>query len=174
MPSQNKAEFKSFYQKHIDRVYRFVYFRVQNNVEVAEDLTSEIFMKALKAFEKYDPAKSESAWIMTIARNHLINYYRDRKESVDIDEMEYHLEGSDAREDEVIKDDVFRLHEAMNRLKPSERKLLELKHLQGFRFKEIGEMLQKTPGACRIEAHRAMKKLKAVLNNEYDFPKETI
>ena len=158
-----KADFKGFYEKHIDRVYRFVYFRVKNNTEVAEDLTSEIFTKALKAFAKYDPEKSETAWIMTIARNHLINHWRDQKEQIDIEDVKYHLEGSDARIDEVIEDDKRRLYVSLNELSRKNRELVELKYIQGYRYKEIGEVLGKTAGAVRVESHRAMKKLKTIM-----------
>lgn len=171
--SMQKADFKAFYDKHFDRVYRFVYFRVRNNVEVAEDLTSEIFIKALANFAKYDPEKSESAWILTIARNHVINHYRDQKESVDIDDMEFSLVGSDARKDEVVKDDERRLRDALDQLEKKDREIIELKHLMGYRFKEIGSLLGKSPGSCRIDAHRAMKKLKEILNETYDVPAKT-
>lgn len=163
-----RADFKAFYNKHFDRVYRFVFFRVSGNEEVAQDLTSEIFMRALKHFAKYDPAKSETAWIMTIARNHVINHYRDTKHHTDLEEVKFTLEGSDAREDEVAKDDKRRLLEALNELNEEERQVIEMKHLQGYRFKEIAEALGKSAGACRIEAHRAMKKLKEILTKQYD------
>lgn len=169
----HKADFKAFYDRHFDRVYRFVYFRVRNNEEVAQDLTSEIFIKALKHFAKYDPERSESAWIMTIARNHVINHYRDQKQHVDLEDVKYSLEGSDGRKDEVIEDDKRILCEAMNQLSAKDREMIELKHLQGYRFKEIAEIVGKSPGACRIDAHRAMKKLKQLLNNSYDIPGET-
>lgn len=158
-----KAEFKAFYSKHFDQVYRFVFFRVRSNDEVAQDLTSEIFMKALKAYAKYDPNKSQTAWIMTIARNHVINHYRDSKEAFDIDDIKFSLEGADGREDEMIEDDKRRLYDALNKLDPGEREVIEMKHLHGYRFKDIGEALGKTAGACRVEAHRAMKKLKKIL-----------
>lgn len=163
-----KADFKAFYNKHFDRVYRFVFFRVRGNADVAQDLTSEVFMKALKHFAKYDPARSETAWIMTIARNHVINHYRDSKAHIDIEEIKFSLEGSDAREDEEVNDDKRRLLDALNELQEEERQVVEMKHLQGYRFKEIAEVLGKSAGACRIEAHRAMKKLKKILTKRYD------
>jgi len=54
------------------------------NKEIAEDLTSEIFLKALKNFATYNPDISQVAWIMTIARNHVINHWRDQKEVIDV------------------------------------------------------------------------------------------
>jgi len=76
-----KGSFEAFYNKNLDRIYRYVFFRVGRNRDVCEDLVSEIFMKALKHFEKYDPDISESAWIYRIAHNHLANHFRDTKQS---------------------------------------------------------------------------------------------
>ncbi|TAL19526.1 sigma-70 family RNA polymerase sigma factor, partial [Patescibacteria group bacterium] len=71
----NPEKFRKFYETHFNKIYRFVLFRVGNR-ELAEDLVSEIFVKALKAFPSYDESRSRSSWIFTIARNHLINHYR--------------------------------------------------------------------------------------------------
>ena len=148
-------------------MYRFVLFRVYQNVEVTEDLTSEIFMKALKHFEKYDPKKSEKAWIMTIARNHVINYYRDRKEVSDIDELAFKIEGVDGQEFEFQEDDKRHIYAALGQLSVKDRALVEMKYLQGYRYKDMAEILAKTPGSVRVETHRAMKKLKVIMEPQY-------
>lgn len=163
-----KADFRRFYEHHVDRVFRFILFRVGQNREVAEDLTSEVFIKALNSFEKYDPDKSQTAWIMTIARNHLINHYRDKKEQIDIDDVAFELVGTDGRHETVVTDDRRCLYEALEHLDQHERRLIELKYLEGFRYQEIAGLIGKTAGAARIEAHRAMKKLKEIFNKKYE------
>lgn len=155
-------------------MYRFLFFRVYQNVDVAEDLTSEVFMKALKAYETYDPNKSQKAWIMTIARNHLINYYRDRKETTDIDEIAFKIEGVDGKEFEFAQDDIRQIHDALSQMEPKDRDLIELKYLQGYRYKEIASMYAKTPGAVRVETFRAMKKLKVIIEPRYAESEEKI
>jgi len=162
-----KADFHHFYNTHFERVYRFVYFRVRMNKEVAEDITSEIFLKALKHFASYDPKQSHTAWIMTIARNTVINHYRDQKQIVDIDELAFALPGADGRDEATAADDARQLCEAMSLLRPKEREILELKYIEGYRYKEIGELLGKSAGAARIEAHRAMRNLKKILEKTY-------
>lgn len=153
----NKTDFKRFYKKHVDAVYRFVFFRVGMNKEVAEDLTSEIFMKALRAFAAYDPKKSESAWIHTIARNHLKNHYRDQKKTEDLDDFQIGYDGVKA-EEEI--DEIRELKGQLAKLEKKDRRLLEMKYVQGYKYREIAEILKKSTGAVRVEAHRALKKLK--------------
>ena len=161
----HKDEFHLFYETHFDRVYRFLYFRVAQNKEVAEDLTSEIFMKALKSFDKYDPKRSQIAWIMTISRNHLYNHYRDRKEHTDIEVVQFSLEGVDGREEAELTDDVRVLYEMLDTLNDKERRLVEMKHIQGYRYKEIAEIEGRSSGTIRVEVHRAMKKLRLLPQN---------
>ena len=152
-----KSDFHGFYDTHFERVYRFVFFRVRMNKEIAEDITSEIFLKALKHYAGYDPKQSHTAWIMTIARNTVINHYRDTKATTDIDELAFMLPGLDGREEVTLEDDQWRLCQAMKKLKPKDRRVIELKYIEGYRYKEIAEILGKSAGAARIEAHRDRK-----------------
>ncbi|MDP2631254.1 MAG: sigma-70 family RNA polymerase sigma factor [Candidatus Uhrbacteria bacterium] len=161
-----KSSFNQFYRKHFDGVYRFVFYRVKMNKEVAEDLTSEIFIKALCNFSKFDPNISQVAWIMTIARNHVINHWRDQKEVIDIDQIAFKMEGADGRKELENIDDAMRLYSALNKLCKEDREIIELKYLLGYRYKEIGEIICKSAGAARIDAHRAMKKLRSVFETE--------
>jgi RNA polymerase sigma-70 factor (ECF subfamily) len=83
-----KKDFLAFYRAHVERIYKFVYFRVGSNKETAEDLVQDIFLKAYEAHDRYDPEKSLSAWIFTIARNTVINHYAKRKADVTLEEIE--------------------------------------------------------------------------------------
>jgi len=163
-----KSDFKRFYHKHFDRVYRFVLFRVNMNKEVAEDLTSEIFMKALEHFASYDPERSQTAWIMTIARNRVMNHWRDSKNHVDIDDLVFCLEGSDGSQDAESRDDIKQVQKALRTLDPKDRQLIEMKHLLGYRYKEMQEVLGTKAATLRVETHRAMKKLKELLTSVYE------
>lgn len=157
-----KREFEQFYNKNVDRIYRFVFFRVQNT-SVAEDLTSEIFMKALKAFERYDEKVSKSAWIYTIARNHLANYYRDQKPAVDIEEVAYGLVGERGEETMEKQSDQMLLAKALDELSLEERRLVTMKHLEGYSYKEMAEILERGDQALKVATHRAMNKLRGVM-----------
>ena len=160
-----KPTFETFYTLHLDRVYRFLYFRVGMRRELAEDLTSEVFTKALAHYDRYDPTQSQSAWIMTIARNHLFNYFRDRKEEVDLEEVAFRIPDERAPGPDLI--DHERLLAALCQLSPEERQLVEMKHLEGYPHQEIAEALGKSPGAVRVELHRAMNKLKSLFKDWY-------
>lgn len=155
------AEFESFYRANVDRIYRYVFFRVGQSHETAEDLVSEIFLKAFTHFEKYDPAISKSAWIYRIAHNRLANHYRDTKVASDIDDMADMLPGEDGRRALEQIGDRKQLQELLNQLEDSEREVVMMKYLEGYSYKEMAEILEKSVDALKVATHRAMKKLKS-------------
>lgn len=171
MPA-TKRTFEEFYQEHLNKVYRFIFFRCAGNKEVTEDLVSEIFLKALEHFADYDPARSNSAWIMTIAKNHLKNHWRNRKptdplpgEAVDGEDTE-----GDARwfksafanwKGDMKKMEIMDLLDGLENA--ADRAIVTFHYLLGYSYKEIGEMRGTTEGAVKIAAHRAILKLRKLL-----------
>ena len=151
-------KFKYYYRKHKDKIYTYFYYRVNFSRAQAEDLTSEVFIKALKAFAGFDQARSFQAWIFRIARNHLINHYRVMNREVELDlilevpdeslrMMEITLEC-----EEVIK--------AIRNLKPYHRDVLLMRFVDGLTNDEIAEVLGKDQGAVRTQVSRAREALK--------------
>lgn len=159
----HKSDFQDFYQTYLDRVYRFLYFRLGGKREVAEDLTSEIFMSALKHYATYDPSKSTSAWIMTITRNRLANYWRDLKQNADVDELAPLLIGTDGRVEMVRTELGMNLKDLLGMLDAKDRQLIEYKYLLGYNYKEMGELFDRSAGALKVETHRVMKKLRVLI-----------
>src|ERR1700752_3485503 len=61
------------YDRHVDAIYRYVYYRVRDDAE-AEDLTSDVFMKALLAIPRYEPRQAFLAWLYRIERNAVLDH----------------------------------------------------------------------------------------------------
>lgn len=157
----DRYRFTKFYDANVKRIYRYAYFRVGKNRDVAEDLTSEIFMKALEHFEGYDPKISESAWIYRIAHNAVLNHWRDSKVTVDVNDgaVETEIGGVDERGRMNERLDIAAL---LAQLTPEERELVTLKYLSGYKYSVMGEVLGKSSDAVKVATHRAMRKLKAL------------
>ncbi len=156
-----RKAYTKFYNHNLKRIYRYVYFRVGKNRAVAEDLVSDIFMKALEHFDGYDPVISESAWIYRIAHNKVLNYWRDTKPTADIDDpaMASSLTGIDERGRLNQKLDIESL---LGQLSEEERELVTLKYLSGYKYSTIAQALGKSADAVKVATHRAMQKLKAL------------
>jgi len=162
-----RRHFTAFYRANIKRVYRYIYFRVGGKKELAEDLTQDVFLKALQAFESYDPAISQTSWILTIARNHLINQLEKMRPQVSLEEVENVLSGSlDLFEDACLRHDEKRLLQAIQTLEEDDASLIRLKYLEGWQYEEIAEITGKTSGTLRVQAHRALKQLKKALEQK--------
>jgi RNA polymerase sigma-70 factor (ECF subfamily) len=163
----NPQPFEGFYHTYVKRVYRFVFYRVGGRVELTQDLTQEIFLKAFEAFDRYDPTKSQSAWIYTIARNHLINHHAKQRPQVDVEDViDSRLVSEDGREVFARADDDQRLLRGIDGLDTDDARLVRMKYLEGWGFDELADMLGKSSGALRVQAGRALKKLRHSLHKK--------
>ncbi len=159
-----KSQFSWFYERYVQRIHAFVYFRVGGNRAVAEDLTQEIFLKAFEAFERYDPARGEVAWLYTIARNHLINQHAKMHPDASLEEVEgSRLASADARERVMSDDDCQRLLKTIDALTEEDARLVRMKYLEGWSFDELAELFGKRSDCLRVQARRAIKKIRDML-----------
>ena len=83
--SDNSREaYAVLYEQYMPKVYRYISFRIRDE-NMAQDLTSIVFEKALTKFNAFNPQKgSFSTWIFTIARNTVIDHYRVYKKHEDV------------------------------------------------------------------------------------------
>ncbi|TAN32742.1 RNA polymerase sigma factor [Patescibacteria group bacterium] len=164
----NKKKFEKFYSDNIDKIYRFVFFRVGGDKDLAEDLVSEVFMKAYNSFAVYDENISKSAWLITIARNHLANYWRDRKLTSPLPT------GEDGEESESVwldsgivkfkqEENGRQVYELLEKLNPDEKEVVTFHYLFGYSYSEIAQMRGSSEGAVKVAAHRAIKKMRGRL-----------
>src|SRR5579872_5748020 len=79
--------FGSIYNLYFEKIYRFIYYRVSHK-EVAEDLAEDVFLKAFSKISSIKNDDSFEGWLYQIARNKVIDYYRDKKQLVDLSEVE--------------------------------------------------------------------------------------
>jgi RNA polymerase sigma-70 factor, ECF subfamily len=155
------AEFIKYYGKFKDKIYTFFMYRVNFNSAVAEDLTSEVFIKAFKNFENFDRVHAFSTWIYTIAKNHLSNYYRSKKADV---EIEYAKNiGVDMMEKMDIKNELAGVMEKIYRLDDYSREVLLMRFVDGLDNNEIAGLFGKDEGTIRTQVSRALKKLRMEL-----------
>ncbi len=162
----DKRQFERFYDDYFERIYTFVFYRVGGNRELARDLTQDVFLKAFEAFERYDPNKSQSAWIYTIARNHIINTYAKTRPGVTLEEIEGSIAASyDPRGTYLLRQDELVLHTALAALAPEDATLVRMKYLEGWSFDDLSAALEKSSGALRVQAGRALKKMQSLLRS---------
>lgn len=150
------------YQTYHDRIVRYINGKV-SNIHVAEDLTSDVFVKVYSKFADYDESKASiSTWIYTIANNRVIDYYRTNHISEDIDEQ-------DIREDFSIEDSILReealeeLAQALGKLPERERDLIIMHYYDGINLKEISVRMKLSYSYIKILHNKSLNMLKGLL-----------
>ncbi|MFH1184048.1 MAG: sigma-70 family RNA polymerase sigma factor [Chloroflexota bacterium] len=162
--SGDAGAFGRLYDACVDRIYRYIFFRVTDR-EIAEDLTSEVFLKAWENLHRYRPGGPFMAWLYTIARNTVIDHYRTRKRSVSLDET---VIKHDLRlEEEVdLQHEVETLKRAMQYLTDQQREVLTLRFLVELNTEQIAGRMRKSKGAVRALQMRALQALARVMNDD--------
>ena len=157
--------FASLYDRYVDRVFRMVRLRVSDEM-IAEDLTSEVFMKAWDNLGRYKTrGYSFGAWLFRIARNAIIDHYRLSKEHEELDQAEHTPSG--AVESAVIQSDLSdRLKSRLKSLTSDQRSVLEMKFLMGLSTEEVGAVLGKDQGAIRALQMRGLQALAKTMGVE--------
>lgn len=170
---KDPVAFGKVYDLYAPRIYRFVYFKVSSKEE-AQDITAEVFLKAWQYL--LDPKGQEvrhlSALLYRIARNNVIDFYRQRAARGETTNIEPHDESiADGREQFKKLDakiDVEALAPALRSLKDEYREILVMKYIDQLETNEIAEALDKTPGNVRVLLHRAMSSLKTLTQPDYE------
>ena len=77
--NKKNKRFSQYYNEFFEKIYNYIFFRVGNNRQMAEEFTQEVFLKAYENFDDFDKNANFSAWIYRIAHNHIIDHYRKKK-----------------------------------------------------------------------------------------------
>jgi len=155
------------YDMYQQPLYRYIYRQV-GNVEVARDLTADVFQRFLQALQKgRGPDKQLKAWLYRVAHNNVVDYYRrqQHRQHLPLDERVASNGDNPAKlADSNIA--AKRVREALKLLTPDQRQVITLKFLNGLANKEIAELLNKPIGAVKSLQHRGLAALQRELVDE--------
>lgn len=154
--------FAKLYEAYIDKIFAFVY-RKTSDKEVAEDLCSQSWMKAMRSLKmiQVDERTNFKAWIYTIANNTVIDYYRTHKGEVDIDCICERGVSEDFAAQLDAKNTLKQISEYLWELKEIEKEIFTLRVWDDLSYKEIAWLLGKSQDACKKSFSRTLKKISA-------------
>lgn len=158
---KDSYQFLHLYERFLNRIYYYVIARVRDS-QVAEDLTSEIFLIAFGKLSHYQPNAPFSAWIFTIARNVVASHYRKKHTNCSYINDFLDLQEHDNNRSEVYRealDVMIDLGQSITQLNAYERELLRLRFAGGLTYQEIAKVLKRSPGAIKMALHRLVRKL---------------
>jgi len=167
--------FSKIYDKNVQKIYRFIFLKV-NSKDIAKDLTSQTFLQGWEAFEKTKKQKNKrtienpSAFLYQVARNLVIDFYRKEGRRDVISTDAYDIDLPDPKNNpEVVEAELIlnsqmrRVRKALSELEGDYQDVIIWYYLDGLTFSEIGQILDKSEGAVRVQTHRALKKLREEL-----------
>jgi RNA polymerase sigma-70 factor (ECF subfamily) len=157
----NSEAFGQLYDAYMERIYRFVYFRVEDQ-QTAEDITSQVFLKAWSNLDRFQFSRTPYlAWLYTIAHNAVIDHYRTRKVTTALDDVQLSQpDHSDAVESEIdMTAEMQSVKVALQTLTDDQQKVLTLKFIEGMSNNEIARLLGKREGAIRALQMRGLQAL---------------
>jgi len=149
--------------KYFRRVYSFVYLLVNDKKE-AEDLTQETFVKAWRGLKKFDSSKNFRAWLLTIAKNCAIDYWRRKKslpfsqlEQDGISVLESLTDGAPLPSEQVEKIiSTVQLSRSLADLPAKQRAIISLYYEDGLNFREISEIMNESINTVKSRHRRAL------------------
>ena len=157
----NSEAFGQLYDAYMERIYRFVYFRVEDQ-QTAEDITSQVFLKAWSNLDRFQFSRTPYlAWLYTIAHNAVIDHYRTRKVTTALDDVQLSQpDHSELVENEIdLTVEMKSVKTALQSLTDDQQKVLTLKFIEGMSNNEIAHHLGKREGAIRALQMRGLQAL---------------
>ena len=152
--SQQRARFGALYEQTLPQVYGFLLLRSGGDGALAEDLTAETFVAAIKEFNAGRADVVDISWLKTVARRRLIDHWR--RSSVARRHAQSHSTEETVADSEDLSDWDM-VVETLGRLSPDERLALVLRHIDGHTVAEVAERLDRTPKATESLLGRARK-----------------
>jgi len=161
LAKRDPRQFGALYDRHFQQIYRFVYSRVREQT-AAEDVTSEVFMKALKAMPRYqDTGRPFAAWLYQIAVNAIADRYRTLRPTQTLDDFHDLSVGGPALEDVAAqRDELRRIWALVEALPHQQRTALVLKFQEDMKIEDIAVAMGKSAGAIKLLIHRGVTRLR--------------
>lgn len=155
--ARDRQAFAQLYDRFVDKIYKYIYYKVGSSSE-AEDLTAQTFLKAWEAIGGYQwTERPFSAWLYRIAHNLVVDYFRTRRETTNLDDLPS-LEERGASLEEVTELHLTAqvLQRAIRHLTADQQQVILLRFLEGYSTEQVAQLMGKQPGAVRTLQHRAL------------------
>jgi RNA polymerase sigma-70 factor, ECF subfamily len=156
--SSQDRDLERIFATHLDSVFRFLYRRVGNR-EDAEDLTSQVFLKASSRLDTGRTEDSVASWIFTVARTVLADHWRrfyrapaavELNDEIVVHRAQVEVTSVPSEKSEQVVEAILQA------LPPRYRRVLELRFLEGYSVEEAAAEMSVTPGNLKVLQHRAL------------------
>lgn len=159
----NKEIFGKLVEKYQDSLFTFIFYSVKDEGN-AKDILQETFIKALKEIDNYKEEGKFKAWLWTIARNKVMDFYRKSSKIVPLEE-ETLKQDDETSKKALGKIELNHLKNLIEELPPEQKEVILMR--QYLSFKEIAAVLNCPLGTVLARLNRAIKKIQKSLGEDY-------
>ena len=158
-------DFERVYTEYFKDVY--LYLRsLSANEDTAEELTQEVFSKALKSLNRFDGSRDIRAWLFTIAKNTYFTLCRRQKLFIS-EELTEPIPDRRVQFTEHLEDEAqaFQIHQFLHNMKDPYKEVFSLRVFGELSFEKIAMLFGKSPGWARVTYHCARKQIIAYMED---------
>jgi RNA polymerase sigma-70 factor, ECF subfamily len=163
--------FNDLYRKYHQDLFNFLLYMVQNR-EQAEDLVQEVYIRVLKSYKHFKGESSEKTWLIAIARNVAIDFFRKQKGWKERTVKKLKLEDMPIRDQRPLPEEmVYQLEDkqlmyhCLERCSIDQKSVIILRYIQELSIIETAQVLGWKESKVKTTQHRAIKQLKSLMNN---------
>lgn len=157
--------FESVYRAYFTDVYRYA-LSLCGDAALADDLTSECFLKAMRAIHSFRGECELRVWLCQILKRLYLDHLRREGREVPGDTLPEYGDSPDPAEIFSHQDQAMRAHYALHQLPEPYREVFSLRVLGGLSFAAIGELFSKNQNWACVTYHRARQKLRDIMEEE--------
>ena len=161
------AAFSELYDRYQAPIYRYIRYRVQDTHDV-DDLTSDVFVRLVERIDRFSyQGRPILAWLYTIARNLIIDYYR-REGRKKLDPFDEQLAANSISPEEYTNRALSwqRISEGLQQLTEEQQDVIVFKFIEGYSNAQVAQLMEKPIGAVKSLQHRGLAALRRALESD--------
>lgn len=152
------TELEEIYKRYFKDVYLFVY-SLSKDQHIAEDITSETFIKAIRALSSFKGDSDIKVWLFQIAKNTYYSYLRKNNRVVPTESFDEETDSTNIEKKVLDKDESARVLKILDKLADPFKEVFTLRLFGELSYKEIGEVFGKTDNWACVTFYRSKKKI---------------
>lgn len=164
----DKQAFAALYRAYLPTVYKFLYYRLNSNKAMAEDMTAEVFLRALRKIGDFNWTGADfGSWLLRIARNLILDNAKSSRSKLEVlnDEMPEDAAGLTRSTEASVMENLTNdgVYQAIKQLSPDQRDVITMRFIQGMDVSQVADAMGKKEGTIRTLQFRGLKSLQKLL-----------
>jgi RNA polymerase sigma-70 factor, ECF subfamily len=167
--SRDRAAFAELYERFVERIYRYVYYRTGSQLD-AEDLSEQVFLKAWTSIHQFRwQGKPFQAWLYTLAHNVVVDHFRSARRTTSLDDSKEttHLASESTSHSMDSWLDADMLARAIRHLPRDQQHVIGLRFLEGRDTAEVAQLMNTREKTVRALQFRALHRLRGILDRQH-------